>query len=69
MVKKKRKKHDKIILLAKINLNTFKLLISKSLFDSWFNHDKFVLVKNLLKEYNAIKEEIKNSKNVVEHTI
>ena len=46
--RKREKKHDKIILLAKINLNTFKLLISKSLFDSCINHDKFVLVKKFV---------------------
>ena len=28
--------------------------------DSVISHDKFVLINNLLKEYNEMKEEIKN---------
>ena len=44
-------------------------LISKGLSNSYINHDKFVSVNNLLREYNEMKEEIKNPKYVVEHTI
>ena len=36
MIKKKKKKHDKIVLLLKDKLNTVEVLISKSLIDSWF---------------------------------
>ena len=43
-------------------------LISKGLSNSYINHDKFVSVNNLLREYNEMKEEIKNPKYVVEHT-
>ena len=55
-----RKKHDKIVLLAVSKLNSIKALISKSLIDSVISHDEFVLVNNVLQEYNEIKEEIKN---------
>ena len=34
MIKKKRQKHDKIVLLAKFNLNTIEVVISKALIDS-----------------------------------
>ena len=61
--KKKRKKHDKIVLLAKTKLNAIEVLISKALIDSYINHDKFVSVNNVLKAYNEIKEEIKNPEN------
>ena len=55
-----RKKHDKIVLLAVSKLNSIEVLISKSLIDSVISHDEFVLVNNVLQEYNEIKGEIKN---------
>ena len=39
--KKKKKKHDKIVLLAKTKLNTIEILNSKTLIDSYINHDEF----------------------------
>ena len=44
-------------------------LISKALIDFYINHDKFVTVNNVLREYNEINKEIKNLKNAVEYTI
>ena len=38
------------------------MLISKALIDSVINHDEFVLIYNVLKDYNEMKEEIKNLK-------
>ena len=55
--------------LAKAQLNTIKFLISKPLADSYTNHDQSVSANNVLREYNEIKEEIKNPKNAVEYTI
>ena len=37
-----KKKHDKIVLLAKSKLNSFEALISKALIDSNISHDEFV---------------------------
>ena len=45
------------------------MLISEALIDSYINHDEYVSVNNALREYNKMKEEIKNPKNVVEYTI
>ena len=59
--KKKRKKHDKIVLLATFRLNSIEVLISKALTDSTISHDEFVLLNNKLKEFDDMKEEIKNS--------
>ena len=42
----KKKKHDKIILLAKSELNSIKILISKVLIDSVISHDEFLLINN-----------------------
>ena len=47
--KKKRKKHDKIVLLAKSKLNSIEVLISKALIDSNISHDEFILINNVLK--------------------
>ena len=41
MIKKKKKKHDKIVLLAKAKLNSIEILISMSLVDSVISHDDF----------------------------
>ena len=38
-------------MLTKSKLNSIKVLISKALIDSNFNHDEFVLINNVLKEY------------------
>ena len=58
IIKKKKKKFDKIVLLAKSKLNSIEVLISKALIDSVISHDEFVLINNVLKEYNERKEEI-----------
>ena len=44
--KKKKKKHDKIVLLSKSKLNSIEVLISKALIDSFIGNDKFVLISN-----------------------
>ena len=61
-IKKKKKKHDKIVLLAKTKINSVEVLILKALTKSYINHNEFVLVNNVLKEYNNMKEEIKDLK-------
>ena len=58
IIKKKKRKHDKIVLLAKSKLNSIEALICKALVD----YDKFVLMNNVVKEYSKMKEEIKNLK-------
>ena len=55
-------KHDKIVFLVKSKLNSIEFLISKALIDSVNSHDEFVLINNVRKEYNEIKEEFKNLK-------
>ena len=35
MIKKKKKKHDKVVLLAKSQLNSIEVLISKALIDNF----------------------------------
>ena len=69
MIKKKKKKHNKIVLLGKGKLNTIKVLISKALIDSYISHDEFISINNLWREYYEVKEEIKYSRTSVEYII
>ena len=57
------------MLLGKNKLNTIEVIISKTLIDSYISHDEFVLVNNVLREYNEIEKDIKNPETSVEHTI
>ena len=54
-ITKKKKKHDKIILLGKDKLNAIEVLISKALINSYVSNDEFVSVNNVLREYSEIK--------------
>ena len=58
--------HDEIVLLGKVKLNTIKILISKSVIDSYISHDEFISVDSVLREHNEMKQEIKTS---VEYTV
>ena len=62
IINKKKKKHDKIVFLAKSKLNSIEVLISKALIDSVISHNEFILINNVLKEYNKMNEEIENLK-------
>ena len=52
IIKKKEKKHDKIVSLEKSKLRRIEVLISKALIDSVISDDKFVLINNVQKEYD-----------------
>ena len=54
IIKKMRKKHDKIILLVK-KLNTIE---AKDLIDSYISDNKFVSVNNVIRKYDYTKEAI-----------
>ena len=44
------------VLLAKSKLNNIEILISKALIDSNISHHEFVLINNVLKEYENMKK-------------
>ena len=50
IIKKKKKKHDNIILLPKSKLDSIEVLIFKALIDSVISHDEFVLIDNVEKD-------------------
>ena len=60
MISKKKKKHDKIVLLAKTKSITIEVLISKALIDLNISHDEFILVIGVLKECSNMNEELDN---------
>ena len=49
IIKKKKNKHDEIVLLAKFKLNIIEVLFSMALIDSNISDDKFVLNKQCAK--------------------
>ena len=55
VVKKKKKEHDKIILLAKVKLNSIEFLTSKASIDSYISHNELVIMNNGLREYYVMK--------------
>ena len=55
---KKKKKDDKVVLLENNKFNTIEALISQALIDLYISHDDFVSVKNSLKGYNEMRDEI-----------
>ena len=63
IMKKNKMKHNKIALFAKTKLGSIEVLISEALIDSSISHDEFILINNVLKEYDDMKEEIKSLKN------
>ena len=66
-IKKKKKMHDKTVLMGKDKLNTIEVLIFKSLIDSYISHGKFISVNIILREYNEIKNKMKNPETSVEY--
>ena len=57
MIKNKKKNHDKIVLLGKDKINIFEVIIFKSLINSYVSHNEFVLVNNVLREFNEMKKD------------
>ena len=55
------------MLLGKDKLNTIEVLIFKTLIDSYISRDEFVSVNNVLREYDEMKQEKKNSETSVEY--
>ena len=59
LTKKRKKKHNKIIVLAKNKLNTIDTLLSSALNDSEISHEEFSNIITEANIYENIKENIK----------
>ena len=62
ITKKRKKKHNKIITLAKSKLNTIETLLSSALNDSKISHEEFSNIITEKNMYENIKENIKDTK-------
>ena len=61
--RKKKKKHSKIIMLAKSKLNSIENLISQALIDLEISHEEFKTIVNEKGKYDQMKESIRNKKD------
>ena len=58
-MRNKKKKHNKIIMLARSKLNSIESKISKALVDNEISHEDFEIVINEEKKYRELKESIR----------
>ena len=58
--KNKKKKHDKILMLAKSKLNSIKTLLSQALIDMEISHKEFIRILKKTDKYEKMKENLRN---------
>ena len=63
VIRKKKKKRNKIIILAKTKLNSIETLMSQALIDLDISHEEFKTIVNEKEKYEQMKESIRNTKN------
>ena len=51
----KKKKHDHLVMLAKIKFNSIKTLISQALGDLYINHEEFIMILKQKDSYERMK--------------
>ena len=62
VTRKKKNKHNKIIMLAKNKLNSIETLMSQALIDLDISHEEFETIVNEKEKYEQMKENIRNTK-------
>ena len=60
ITRKKKKKHDKILMLAKSKFNSIDTLISQALIDMDISHEEFITILKEKDRYEMMKENLKN---------
>ena len=60
IARNKKKKHDKILMLAKRKLNSIETLVSQALIDMEISHEEFVTILNEREKYEKMKENVRN---------
>ena len=63
VTRKKKKKHNKIVMLAKSKLNSIETLMSKALIDLDISHEEFKTIVNEKEKHEQMKESIRNTKS------
>ena len=61
--RKKKKKHIKILILAKSKLDSIETLMSQALIDLNISHEEFKIIVNEKEKYDQMKENIRNTKS------
>ena len=56
----KKKKHDKILMLAKSKLNSIESLVSKALIDMEISHEEYIRILKEKNKYEKIKENVRS---------
>ena len=56
----KKKKHDKILMLAKSKLNSIETLVSQALIDMEISHEEFVTILKEKDKYEKMKENLRS---------
>ena len=60
ITRNKKKKHDKILMLAKSKLNSIETLVSQALTDMEISHEEFVAILKEKDKYEKMKENMKS---------
>ena len=66
ITRKKKKKHNEIVMLAKSKLNSIETLMSQVLIYLDISHEEFKAIVNKKEKYEQMEESIRNTKNKVE---
>ena len=57
---KKKKKHDKILILTKSKLNSIETLVSQALIDIEISHEEFITILKEKDKHEKMKENVRN---------
>ena len=60
ITRNKKKKHDRILMLAKSKLNSIETLVSQTFIDMEISHEEFVTILKEKDKYGKIKENLRN---------
>ena len=64
ITRNKKKKHDKILVLAKSKLSSIEFLVSQALIDMEMSHELFITILSKKEEYEKMKKDIKTIKSI-----
>ena len=60
IARNKKKKHDKILMLAESKLNCIETLVSQALIDMEISHEEFITILRVKNNYEKMKENLRN---------
>ena len=69
ITRKKKKKHDKILMLAESKFNSIETLISQALNDLDISHEEFIMILNEKDKYEKMKYNLSENRDEKQETI